>query len=100
MRSGCDEGARTRKARCPSYYRQVKMLVFLPRGVPVESRIEGLECKLMDAEDQLETLNLTVFRQQQHIERLERQLEALKQMVISRLPETGRRLEDEVPPHY
>ena len=66
----------------------------------MESRIEGLECKLMDAEDQIETLNLTVFRQQQRIERLERQLEELRQTVVSKLPASGRRPEDEIPPHY
>jgi SlyX protein len=66
----------------------------------VESRIEALECKLMDAEDQLETLNLTVYRQQQRIELLERQVAELGQLVRSRLPERGLRPEDEIPPHY
>ncbi|WP_321573642.1 SlyX family protein [Nitrogeniibacter aestuarii] len=54
----------------------------------------------MDAEDQLDELNRTVFRQQQRIERLERELAALKSMVMSRMPEQQRRLEDEIPPHY
>ncbi|QID18008.1 SlyX family protein [Nitrogeniibacter mangrovi] len=66
----------------------------------VDQRIEGVECKLMGIEDQVETLNLTVFRQQQRIERLERQLAELAQLVRSREPETPRRLEDDIPPHY
>nr|WP_227814411.1 SlyX family protein [Nitrogeniibacter aestuarii] len=66
----------------------------------MEARLESLECKLMDAEDQLDELNRTVFRQQQRIERLERELAALKSMVMSRMPEQQRRLEDEIPPHY
>lgn len=66
----------------------------------MEARLESLECKLMDSEDQLDELNRTVFRQQQRIERLERELAALKSMVMSRMPEQQRRLEDEIPPHY
>ncbi|WP_228720631.1 SlyX family protein [Nitrogeniibacter mangrovi] len=66
----------------------------------MDQRIEGVECKLMGIEDQVETLNLTVFRQQQRIERLERQLAELAQLVRSREPETPRRLEDDIPPHY
>jgi len=66
----------------------------------LETRMETVECKLMDAEDQIEALNRTVFRQQQCIERLERQLIELRAMVMERL--SGQRLkpEDEIPPHY
>ena len=38
----------------------------------LEARIAEIEAKLTLAEDLLETLNRTVYRQQQHIERLER----------------------------
>lgn len=68
--------------------------------IPVDARMEKVECQLMDAEDQIEQLNLTVFRQQQRIDRLERELVDLKSMVMSRLPDQQRRIEDEVPPHY
>jgi len=66
----------------------------------VESRIETLECKLMDAEDQIETLNMTVFRQQERIDRLEHLVRELSQMVRSRGPEGTSSPEHEVPPHY
>jgi len=66
----------------------------------MESRMEKVEYKLMDAEDQLEQLNLVVYRQQQRIERLERELADLKSLVMSRMPEQQRSLEDEIPPHY
>ncbi|WP_235027081.1 SlyX family protein [Cognatazoarcus halotolerans] len=64
-------------------------------------RIEALEAKLVFAEDLLETLNLTVYRQQQHIERLQKQLARLAEQVAGN---TGageaRNLKDEIPPHY
>lgn len=66
----------------------------------MEARLETLECKLMDAEDQLDELNRTIFRQQQRIERLERELVDLKSLVLNRMPDQQRRLEDEIPPHY
>jgi SlyX protein len=66
----------------------------------VDTRIEALECKLMDAEDQIETLNMTVFRQQERIDRLEHLVRELSQMVRSRLPERASSPADEVPPHY
>lgn len=66
----------------------------------MDSRVETIECALMATEDQLEALNLTVFRQQRRIERLEEELRALRALVHERLPQGPRRAEDEVPPHY
>jgi len=66
----------------------------------LESRLENLEIKLSFSEDLLETLNHTVFRQQQHIERLEQELRVLRQQLQTALPAELRSLRDEMPPHY
>lgn len=65
-----------------------------------ESRLTELEIKLSYAEDLIETLNLTVFRQQEQIEALQRQLADLQRQVQT-IPAGGARsLRDEIPPHY
>ncbi|MCB1960542.1 MAG: SlyX family protein [Rhodocyclaceae bacterium] len=66
----------------------------------MESRIEALEIKLMHAEDQLESLNLTVYRQQQRIEWLEGQFKAMREQIAAGGRSETRRPEDEIPPHY
>ena len=67
----------------------------------LEARIAEIEAKLTLSEDLLETLNTTVYRQQQHIERLERDLRAMRDQVesisASAEPAAPR---DEIPPHY
>jgi len=66
-----------------------------------DARIAEIEAKLTLAEDLLETLNTTVYRQQQHIERLERDLRAMRDQVEAMSaasdPAAPR---DEIPPHY
>jgi SlyX protein len=64
-----------------------------------EARITELEVKLAFAEDLLETLNQTVFRQQEQIERLEREVREQRNLLQS-LPTEQRSLRDEIPPHY
>jgi len=66
----------------------------------MEARINELEVKLSFAEDLLEQLNLTVFRQQQQIEGLQRELRALREQMLASLPAESRSLRDEIPPHY
>jgi len=66
----------------------------------MEERITELEVKLAFAEDLLETLNTTVFRQQQQIELLERQVRELRQQLAAVAPPESRTLRDEIPPHY
>lgn len=64
-----------------------------------EQRLADLEIKASYADDLLDQLNQTVFRQQQQIERLARELEALRRQI----PEGGapfQSLRDELPPHY
>ena len=65
----------------------------------METRITELEVKLAFAEDMLDTLNNTVFRQQEQIERLLREVRELREQLRS-MPTEPRSLFDELPPHY
>ena len=66
-----------------------------------EGRLEEIESKLALAEDLLETLNLTVYRQQQHIERLERELLRVREQVeAAALAQDPAAPKHELPPHY
>ncbi|MDA7417633.1 SlyX family protein [Xenophilus arseniciresistens] len=64
-------------------------------------RLTELEIKASYAEDLLEQLNLMVYRQQQQIDALQRQLHELQQRQSAE-PGSGaaRNLRDELPPHY
>jgi SlyX protein len=66
----------------------------------MEKRVTELEVKLAFAEDLLETLNQTVFRQHEQIERLQREMRALRQHLLESLPAEQRSLRDDIPPHY
>jgi SlyX protein len=64
-------------------------------------RFAEIESKLTLAEDLLDTLNTTVYRQQQHIERLERDLRAMRDQVEAMgAAGSPTALRDEIPPHY
>ncbi|KAF7598163.1 MAG: SlyX protein [Candidatus Dactylopiibacterium carminicum] len=67
-----------------------------------EGRISALEEKLCLADDMLDVLNRTVFRQQEQIEQLQAQIRVLYQQLQARAPESGepRDLREEIPPHY
>jgi SlyX protein len=64
----------------------------------LERRIEDLEVKASFTDDLLDQLNMTIYRQQEQIDRLIQQLTQLRQQ----MPEGGgaRGLRDELPPHY
>ncbi len=67
----------------------------------MESRLIDLEIKVAFQEDLIETLNLTVARQQQQIDLLQAQFRALYQQVrasASTAAETNP--QHEIPPHY
>ncbi len=66
----------------------------------LEARIADLELKLGDADDSLEVLNMTVFRQQRQIEQLQQDLRALRQQVQAAPSGESTSLRDEIPPHY
>jgi SlyX protein len=63
-------------------------------------RMTELEVKLAFAEDMLDALNATVYRQQQAIERLQREVKELREQVAASTPGEFRSLRDEIPPHY
>jgi SlyX protein len=65
-----------------------------------DARLTELEVKLGFAEDQIDGLNRTVYLQQQQIDRLEREIRALRQALEAALPAESRSLRDEIPPHY
>jgi SlyX protein len=64
-----------------------------------DDRITNLEIKLSFAEDLIEKLNETVYKQQQQIEFLYRELKAIKEQA-SASGSGGASLKDEIPPHY
>ncbi|ATE60250.1 SlyX family protein [Thauera sinica] len=66
----------------------------------MEDRLEHLETKMMSAEDQLDELNRTVWRQQQEIELLREHLRQLAQQLKTLQPGGPGRPEDEIPPHW
>jgi SlyX protein len=66
----------------------------------MSERLTELEVKLAFAEDLLETLNATVYRQQQEIEALQRQVRELREQLMAQSPAEPRGLRDEIPPHY
>jgi SlyX protein len=69
-------------------------------GNTMESRIAELEVKLSFCEELLEELNKTVYRQQQQIELLQKEMAALREQVKTSLPAEPGEVVDETPPHY
>lgn len=65
-----------------------------------EDRLEKIETKLGLAEDLLEELNKTVYRQQMQIEQLHQDLISLRKQVQASLPNEPRNVNDEIPPDY
>jgi SlyX protein len=66
----------------------------------LEDRVVELEVKLGYAEDLLDTLNRQVFRQQEQIDTLRRQMIDLLQQVQSPAGVASTGPGDEIPPHY
>lgn len=66
----------------------------------MESRLEKIEAKLALAEDQLDEMNKALYRQQQHIERLQQEVVTLREQLRQSLPAESRNAADEIPPHY
>lgn len=69
------------------------------KQVMSEERITNLEIKLSFTEDLIEKLNETVYKQQQQIEFLYRELKAIKEQASSS-GGGGASSQDEIPPHY
>jgi SlyX protein len=66
----------------------------------IDERLERLESRLMLAEDQIDALNETVYRQQRLIDRLQAQAVQLVQQFQSAQAAARGRPEDEIPPHW
>lgn len=67
----------------------------------LHERLEALEMKAAYAEDLLDALNLTIYRQQEQLAQLQRQLQALQtQAAPADAAAALRSLRDELPPHY
>ena len=66
----------------------------------MDKQIAELEVKLSFCEDLLEELNRTVFRQQQQIDHILKELRALRDQVRTSLPADPRNPAEEIPPHY
>ena len=71
-----------------------------PLADDIGQRLEALEIKASFTEDLLDQLNMTIYQQQQLIDRLTHEVIQLRQQA----PEGGsngpRNLRDELPPHY
>lgn len=66
----------------------------------METRLNELEAKISLAEDLLDALNRTVYRQQQQIERLQQDIRVLRQQLHDATPAEATDLGGEIPPHY
>lgn len=65
-----------------------------------ETRLAEIEVKLSYAEDMIDNLNKTVFRQQEQIDLLQAQLTALHRQIRDQAAVEQRDPSEEIPPHY
>lgn len=66
----------------------------------MESRLNELEAKLSLAEDLLDALNRTLYRQQQQIDQLRQDVRALRRQLQDGAPREAASPGDQIPPHY
>jgi SlyX protein len=66
----------------------------------LDARLADLEARLAFAEDMLDSLNLTVFRQQRQIDLLQAELRLLNDRLASLPGDDRPPPEAELPPHY
>ena len=66
----------------------------------MEARLNELEAKMSFAEDLLDELNRTVFRQQQQIEQLQQDVRALHRQLQDAAHDAPLSAGLETPPHY
>lgn len=65
-----------------------------------KDRITNLEIKLSFTEDLIDQLNQTIYKQQQQIEFLYRELKSIKEQAGSGDGVASNSAKDEIPPHY
>jgi SlyX protein len=63
-------------------------------------RLTNLEIKASFTDDLLDAINQTLYRQQQQIDRLTRDLQVLREQALDAGSGTQRSLRDDLPPHY
>ena len=66
----------------------------------MESRVADIEVKLTFNEELLEELNRTVYRQQQQIDNLQKELKALRDQLRACMADGLPDPLEELPPHY
>lgn len=66
----------------------------------IDHRLTELEIKASFTDDLLDQLNAVIVRQQQQIDRLQRELAEMRQTMPEPGAATPRSLRDELPPHY
>lgn len=66
----------------------------------IDERLTNLEVKASFAEDLVDHLNALVARQQDQIDLLMREINALRRQGPADEPGAARNLRDELPPHY
>lgn len=66
----------------------------------IDQRLTELEIKASFTEDTVEQLNQTIYRQQQQIDALLREVSQLRQQIPEGSGSGPRNLRDELPPHY
>lgn len=73
-----------------------------PEADRTDARLTELEIKASYTEDLLDQLNATIYRQQEAIDRLQRELARLAQQMPAEGAGGGtpRNLRDDLPPHY
>lgn len=70
------------------------------RQQPVERRLTELEIKSALADDAIDQLSQTVFRQHEQLEALAREVARLRELVSRLQADSPRSLRDDLPPHY
>ena len=65
-----------------------------------EDRITNLEIKLSFTEDLIDQLNQTIYKQQQQIEFLYRELKSIREQASGGDSTGSSSPKDEIPPHY
>ncbi len=97
--STCATGAVTRSpTKC--FVASMLIRLFENRGNAMKDRLTELEIKLGFAEDLLDAMNRTLFRQQQQIDQMHRDMRELRSQLESSLPGDRNAPADDVPPHY
>ncbi|MQY51101.1 SlyX family protein [Rhodocyclus gracilis] len=75
-----------------------------PEAASEGERLADLEIRVNAAEDLVETLNRTIFRQQQQLDLLQAQLRHLHRQMTSaaesNTTQAPRDLREDIPPHY